>query len=66
MAENGWLIGSADTVEKQRLSHYAMCGGLVTLLSLVYDNMDNQKGWEKSMKMFSEEVMPRFADMVPK
>jgi len=33
------------------------------LLSLVYDNMDNQKGWEKSMKLLAEEVMPRFADL---
>jgi hypothetical protein len=27
--------------------------------------MDNQKGWEKSMKLLAEEVMPRFADMDP-
>ena len=63
MAENVWLIGSPDTVEKKILSLYEMCGGFGTLLSLVYDNRDNQKGWEKSMKLLAEEVMPRFADM---
>ena len=65
MAEHVWLIGSPDTVEKKILSLYEMCGGFGTLLSLVYDNMDNQKGWEKSMQLFSEEVMPRFAEMNP-
>ena len=44
---------------------YEMCGGFGTLLSLVYDNMDNQKGWEKSMKLFAKEVLPRFAGMDP-
>ena len=42
-----------------------MCGGFGTLLSLVYDNMDNQQGWEKSMKLLAEEVMPRFEGMNP-
>ena len=65
MAENVWLIGSPDTVEKKILSLYEMCGGFGTLLSLVYDNLDNQKGWEKSMKLLAEEVMPRFAGMDP-
>ena len=65
MAEHVWLIGSPDTVEKKIRSLYEMCGGFGTLLSLVYDNMDNQKGWEKSMRMLSEEVMPRFKDMNP-
>ena len=65
MAEHVWLIGSPDTVAKKILGLYEMCGGFGTLLSLVYDNMDNQKGWEKSMRMFSQEVMPRFKDMNP-
>jgi len=65
MAENVWLIGSPDTVEKKILNLYEMCGGFGTLLSLVYDNMDNQQGWEKSMKLLAEEVMPRFEGMNP-
>ena len=65
LAENIWLIGSPDTVEKKLLSLYEMCGGFGTLLALIYDNMDNQKGWEKSMKLLSQEVMPRFASLDP-
>ena len=59
------VIGTPDTVEKKILSLYEMCGGFGTLLSLVYDNADNQKGWEKSMKLLAEEVMPRFAGLNP-
>ena len=65
MAEHVWLIGSPDTVEKKLLELYEMCGGFGTLLSLVYDNIGNQAGWEKSMRLFSGEVMPRLADLVP-
>tara|TARA_Y100000588_G_scaffold164322_1_gene178430 strand:- start:403 stop:1440 length:1038 start_codon:yes stop_codon:yes gene_type:complete len=65
MAEHVWLVGSPDTVEKKIFSLYEMCGGFGTLLSLVYDNMENQKGWEKSMKLLAQEVMPRFAGMDP-
>jgi alkanesulfonate monooxygenase SsuD/methylene tetrahydromethanopterin reductase-like flavin-dependent oxidoreductase (luciferase family) len=65
MAEHVWLIGSPDTVEKKILDLYEMCGGFGTLLSLIYDNMDNQAGWEKSMKLLSQEVMPRLTNLVP-
>ena len=65
MADHVWLIGSPDTVEKRLLDLYEMCGGFGTLLCLIYDNMDNQEGWEKSMHLFAKEVMPRFADLNP-
>ena len=65
MADHVWLIGSPDTVEKRLLSLYEMCGGFGTLLTLIYDNMDNQEGWEKSMRLFANDVMPRFAELTP-
>ena len=65
MAEHVWLIGSPDTVEKKLRQLYEMCGGFGTLLTLIYDNMENQAGWEKSMNLFAQEVMPRLAGMVP-
>ena len=65
MAEHVWLIGSPDTVEKKLLELYEMCGGFGTLLALIYDNMDNQAGWEKSMNLFAKQVMPRLAGLVP-
>jgi hypothetical protein len=42
-----------------------MCGGFGTILSLIYDNIDNQKSWERSMNLFANEVMPRFAELDP-
>ena len=65
MAEHVWLVGSPDTVEKRLLSLYEMCGGFGTLLTLIYDNIDNQKDWERSMNLFANEVMPRFAELDP-
>jgi alkanesulfonate monooxygenase SsuD/methylene tetrahydromethanopterin reductase-like flavin-dependent oxidoreductase (luciferase family) len=65
MAEHVWLVGSPDTVEKRLLSLYEMCGGFGTILSLIYDNIENQKAWEKSLNLFANEVMPRFAELDP-
>ncbi|CAI8046309.1 2,5-diketocamphane 1,2-monooxygenase 2 [Geodia barretti] len=65
MAEHVWLVGSPDTVEKRLLSLYEMCGGFGTLLTLIYDNIENQQNWEKSMNLFANEVMPRFAELNP-
>ena len=65
MAEHVWLIGSPDTVERKLLELYEMCGGFGTLLALIYDNMENQAGWEKSMNLFARDVMPRLAGGVP-
>ena len=42
-----------------------MCGGFGTLLTLIYDNVENQKGWEKSMNLFANDVMPRFRRAEP-
>ena len=65
MAEHVWLVGSPDTVEKRLLNLYEMCGGFGTLLSLIYDNIENQQAWEKSMNLFANEVMPRLAELNP-
>ncbi|MEE2880731.1 MAG: LLM class flavin-dependent oxidoreductase [Chloroflexota bacterium] len=65
MANNVWLVGSPDTVKRKLFNLYEMCGGFGTLLSLVYDNIDNQVSWEKSMNLFAKEVMPEFSTLVP-
>ena len=65
LAEHMWLIGSPDTVE-QKLRHlYDMAGGFGTLLIMIVDHMDDQVGWENSMRLLAKEVMPRLADLVP-
>ena len=62
LAERLWLIGSPDTVERKLRDLYEISGGFGTLLVLIYDYMDNQAGWEKSMRLLAKEVMPRFSD----
>ena len=65
LAEHLWLIGSPDTVEQKIRELYRMSGGFGTLLALVYDYAENQAGWEKSMRLLAESVMPKLADLVP-
>ena len=65
MAEHLWLIGSPDTVEAKLRGLYSDAGGFGTLLVLIYDYMEDQARWEKSMTLLAKEVMPRLADLVP-
>ena len=63
LAEHMWLVGSPDTVAAKLQKLYDDVGGFGGLLVLVYDQWQNQKGWEKSTRLLAEEVMPRFAKM---
>jgi len=65
LAQHLWLIGSPDSVEKKIRQLYQMSGGFGTLLWVIYDHMEDQAGWEKSMRLLAKEVMPRVADLVP-
>jgi alkanesulfonate monooxygenase SsuD/methylene tetrahydromethanopterin reductase-like flavin-dependent oxidoreductase (luciferase family) len=65
MAEHLWLIGSPDTVEAKLRDLYGASGGFGTLLVLIYDYMEDQARWERSMNLLAKEVMPRLAEMVP-
>ena len=42
-----------------------MSGGFGTLLTLIYDYMDDQTGWENSMRLLAQDVRPRLAELVP-
>ena len=65
MAEHMWLIGSPDTVEGKLRRLYSDSGGFGTLLVLIYDYMEDQSRWEKSMNLLAQDVMPRLTDLVP-
>ena len=65
LADNMWLIGSPETVANKLQTLYDDVGGFGTLLVLVYDHWQNQKGWEKSTQLLAEEVMPRLSHLVP-
>ena len=64
LADHMWLIGSPDTVSNKIRKLYNDVGGFGSLLVLVYDHWQNQKGWEKSTRLLAEEVMPQVADLV--
>jgi len=31
----------------------------------VFDQLENQEGWEKSTRLLAKDVIPRLADLVP-
>ena len=61
--ENVWLVGSPDTVAKKLRRLYEMSGGFGVLLAMVLDHTDDTAGWEKTMRLLVEEVMPQVADL---
>ena len=61
--ENAWLVGSPDTVAKKLRRLYEMSGGFGVLLAMVLDHTDDTAGWEKTMRLLVEEVMPQVADL---
>ena len=46
MADHLWLIGSPDTVAGKIRSMYDEVGGFGALLTLVYDQWQDQEGWK--------------------
>ena len=40
-------------------------GGFGCIITMVFDQSENQTGWEKSTRLMAEEVIPRLADLVP-
>ena len=63
MADHLWLIGSPDTVAGKIRRMYDEVGGFGALLTLVYDQWQDQEGWEKSTRLLAEKVMPQVADL---
>ena len=63
MAEHLWLVGSPDTVANKIRDLYEMVGGFGTLLWLTFDHTDDRPGYEKSVRLMAEEVMPQLADL---
>ena len=63
LADHMWLVGSPDTVAAKLRSLYENVGGFGALLVLVYDQWQDQQGWEKSTRLLAEQVMPQLADL---
>ena len=63
MMEHIWLVGSPETVARKLRTLYEQCGGFGVLLAMSLDHLDDRAGWEKSMRLLAEDVMPRVADL---
>jgi alkanesulfonate monooxygenase SsuD/methylene tetrahydromethanopterin reductase-like flavin-dependent oxidoreductase (luciferase family) len=58
-----WLVGSPDTVAQKIRYLHEVTGGFGVLLAMVLDNTDNMDGWNRSMHLLVEEVMPQLSDL---
>ncbi len=65
LADHMWLVGSPETVSQKIRTLYNDVGGFGSLTTMVFDQSDNQNGWDKSMRLMAEEVIPSLADLVP-
>jgi alkanesulfonate monooxygenase SsuD/methylene tetrahydromethanopterin reductase-like flavin-dependent oxidoreductase (luciferase family) len=65
LAKHMWLIGSPETVSNKIRTLYNDVGGFGCITTMVFDQSDNQAGWEKSTRLMAEEVIPSLADLVP-
>ena len=63
MLEHLWLVGSPDTVARKIRKLYEAAGGFGVLLTMVLDNTDDRDGWNRSMRLLVEEVLPQVADL---
>jgi alkanesulfonate monooxygenase SsuD/methylene tetrahydromethanopterin reductase-like flavin-dependent oxidoreductase (luciferase family) len=64
-ATHQWLVGSPDTVAEKLDRMYEAIGGFGTLLVMCYDYTEDPEPYHRSLQLFAQEVMPRFADRVP-
>lgn len=63
MANNIWLVGSPETVARKIKDLYEISGGFGVLLMMVLDHSDDPNGWRKSMRLLTEQVLPRLSDL---
>ena len=63
MMDNLWIVGSPDTVEEKLRALYETVGGFGTLLWLTFDHSEDRDNYEKSVRLLSQEVMPRLSDL---
>ena len=63
MLDNLWIVGSPETVERKLRDLYDTVGGFGTLLWLTFDHSEDREAYEKSVRLLSQEVMPRLGDL---
>jgi len=65
LADHMWLVGSPETVANKIRTLYNDVGGFGYIITMVFDQLENQEGWEKSTRLLAKDVIPRLADLVP-
>jgi len=65
-AKHNWLIGSPKTVAERLEQVYAEVGGFGSLLVFGFDYSENPQAWHNSLRLLSQEVLPRVRHLVPK
>ena len=63
MLNHLWLVGSPDTVAQKIRDLYEVSGGFGVLLTMVLDNTDDRDGWNRSMHLLIEDVIPQLSDL---
>jgi alkanesulfonate monooxygenase SsuD/methylene tetrahydromethanopterin reductase-like flavin-dependent oxidoreductase (luciferase family) len=62
LADNVWIVGSPDTVARKIRELFDAVGGFGGLLIGAADWQDKTI-WDRSMRLFATDVMPRIADL---
>jgi alkanesulfonate monooxygenase SsuD/methylene tetrahydromethanopterin reductase-like flavin-dependent oxidoreductase (luciferase family) len=65
MIEHIWVVGSPDTVAKKLEKLYHDVDGYGSVLQIGYDWEPNGDRWKNGMELFTKEVMPGLAHLVP-
>jgi alkanesulfonate monooxygenase SsuD/methylene tetrahydromethanopterin reductase-like flavin-dependent oxidoreductase (luciferase family) len=64
-AQHNWLVGSPATVAEKLEKVYNDVGGFGSLLVFGFDYSENPGAWKNSLRLLSEEVLPRVSHLTP-
>ena len=62
LADNIWLVGSADEVEEKIRQLYAQVGGFGYLVTIGHE-WNPKEFWQNSHEVLSKEVIPRLSEL---
>ena len=64
-AHHNWLVGSPATVARKLEQVYNDVGGFGSLLVFGFDYAENPAAWKNSLRLLSEDVLPRVKHLTP-
>jgi alkanesulfonate monooxygenase SsuD/methylene tetrahydromethanopterin reductase-like flavin-dependent oxidoreductase (luciferase family) len=63
MARESWLVGSPETVRKKIAALQEKTGGFGCVLATVFDHLEDEAPWFRSLKLMAEKVLPAFVNV---